>query len=523
MSSILDAELDTGSEFDGIFAASDSKTQEQIDLKDVSAELAQVLELLRIDAEFFIEFFLAEELSSEVPQFHKEIWGMLTKLDLERVLLAIPRDHAKTTLAKLCVVWYFLFTPHRFCTYLSNTNAIAKNACRDIMAFFKNSNFVAVFGHVKVLKESETESLWMFEVPMGNGRVKQCILRAVGAGQQMRGINIDNQRPDITVVDDVEDNENTESELQQKKLDKWIFGPYLKALARRKKIIWLGNMLQKTSLLARLSRNPKWNPVVFGAMVQNAVTGALTALWPSRWSIEELIEYRELGLTETWLCEMMNMPGHGENGFTSESIKYGVVPTPGGNSQIKGAFLTLDPAFGEKQHNDNSAIVVHLIPEDGPPIVGEYFHGKTDEVGLLHEMVRLATKWNAWTWGIESVAAQKVLITLFTVLLNGMGMTGQVEMLPLMAGKGDPKVGRIKAWVALMANGEYEIPEGDIEITNQLLTYNMKAKNNKDDLIDSCAYGPQMLQLYEHVIIEQFNGARESDSAPQSGRRVADV
>jgi hypothetical protein len=95
----------------------------------------------------------------------------------------------------------------------------------------------------------------------------------------MRGINIDNLRPDIAVVDDVEDNENTESEAQQKKLDRWMFGPFLKALARRKKILWLGNMLTKTSLLARLSRNPKWNPVVFGCLIKDAVTGALRPLW----------------------------------------------------------------------------------------------------------------------------------------------------------------------------------------------------------------------------------------------------
>src|SRR3546814_15220900 len=82
-----------------------------------------------------------------------------------------------------------------------------------------------------------TDSLWIFELTTPEGRVKKCILRAVGAGQQMRGINIDNQRPDMAVVDDVEDNENTESELLQKKLDRWISGPFLKALARRKKVI----------------------------------------------------------------------------------------------------------------------------------------------------------------------------------------------------------------------------------------------------------------------------------------------
>ena len=240
------------------------------------------------DCEFFIEFFLADSLDMPVPEFHKQIWARLTDLEKERILLAIPRDHAKTTLAKLVVVWYWLFTPHRFCAYLSNTNAIAKGACKDIIDYLSNPNFIEVFGKIKMVKSSENESLWVFDLPRPNGTWKRCILRAVGQGQQMRGINIDNQRPDIAVVDDVEDNENTESDSQQKKLDKWIFGPFLKALARKKKILWLGNMLQKTSLLARLSRNARWNPVVFGCLVKDAASGALEPLWPGKWTVPAL-------------------------------------------------------------------------------------------------------------------------------------------------------------------------------------------------------------------------------------------
>jgi hypothetical protein len=291
--------------------------------ENVDVDLQQVRLLLKTDAEFFIEFFLAEQLDMPVPEFHKEIWTKLTDQEKERVLLAIPRDHAKTTLAKLIVVWYWLFTSHRFAVYLSNTAPIAKGACRDIMAFLQTPNYIEVFGRIRMVKSSENEGLWLFDLPMPNGQSKRCALRAVGQGQQMRGINIDNQRPDIAVVDDVEDNENTESELQQKKLDRWMFGPFLKALARKKKILWLGNMLTKTSLLARLSRNPRWNPVVFGCLVKDAVTGALLPLWSGKWSVpalkEDFKEYRDLGLVESWMCEMMNMPGHGENGFTAES------------------------------------------------------------------------------------------------------------------------------------------------------------------------------------------------------------
>ena len=490
---------------------------------DVSVDYSDVRKRLKTDGEFFIEFFLTDQLDMPVPGFHKDVWEKITSI-AERILLAIPRDHAKTTLAKLSVIWHWLFTKHRFTTYLSNTNAIAKGACKDIIGFLKNPNFEATFGRVKMTKESEGESLWIFEMPMPGGKFKTCILRAIGQGQQMRGINIDNQRPDFAVVDDVEDNENTESPHLQKKLDKWIFGPFIKALARKKKVVWLGNMLQKTSLLARLSRNPKWNPVVYGCLVKDKVTGILQPLWPGKWSVESLQEdfkeYKDLGLVETWMCEMMNMPGHGENGFTVENLNYQPAPTP---DDIKAAWITVDPAFGLNEHNDESSIAVHVIPETGVPMTVQVVHGHFDEVRLFNEIYALAQYWGAWTWGVEAVAAQRVLIPLFNVFLAQKMMNHHVEILPLMAGRGDPKAGRIRAFAGLMSNNEWAIPESDVDITTQMLNYSFKKKEQEDDIIDSCAYGPTMMELYLSVIMANFNNQIESFGQMQFGMEVASV
>lgn len=486
----------------------DFDTVSDVETASVDADIREIKALLRLDFEFFIVFFLADQLDMEVPEFHGEIWSLLTDQEKERVLLAIPRDHAKTTLAKLAVIWYWLFTSHRFCVYLSNTNAIAKAACKDIIEYLSNANFIQVFGQVEMLKASENESLWIFNLPMGNGREKRCILRAIGQGQQMRGINIDNQRPDIAVLDDVEDNENTDSEFQQKALDRWIFGPFLKALARKKKILWLGNMLSKTCLLARLSRLPRWNPVVFGCLVKDTVTQQLEPLWPGKWTKEALKEdfeeYRNVGQIETWMCEMMNMPGHGENGFTVQQINYQASPTPDG---IVAAWITIDPAFGLHADNDETAIAVHVIPKEGLPMTVCVAHGRMDEHEMFRTTLGLATYWNAWTWGIEAVAAQKVLITLFTVLLAGIRLTDRnVEMIPLISGKGDPKVARIRAFVGSMANKEWAIPSDDIDITNQIVNYDVRKKEQEDDIVDACAYGPTMMEIYLPLIMAQAAG-----------------
>jgi len=493
--------------------------------QEVEAETSIIKKMLRENAEFFIEFFLGDSLDMPVPLFHKEIWGLLTDQEKERILLAIPRDHAKTTLAKLIVIWYWLFTSHRFCVYLSNTSPIAKGACRDIMDFMETPNFQKLYGKPRVIKQSENEGLWIFELSI-DGKTKRCILRGLGQGQQMRGINIDNQRPDIAVVDDVEDNENTESEAQQRKLDKWVFGPFLKALARKKKILWLGNMLAKTSLLARLSRNPRWNPVVFGSLVRDSETGELRPLWPGKWTVEllkeDFKEYKDLGLVESWMCEMMNMPGHGDNGFSADQINYAAIPTP---DACECAWITVDPAFGLNSQNDETAISVHVIPKaGGPPITPVCVHGHFDETRMFEEILQLAQYWNAWVWGVEAVAAQRVLIPFFNILLAQRMLMGAAEIIPLYAGRGDPKSGRIKSFVSLMANGEWAIGESDVALTEQILNYDFRKKDQEDDRIDSAAYGPSMMDEYLSLIqAKAMTGDLQINAQTQLGLEIASV
>ena len=102
-------------------------------------------------------------------------------------------------------------------------------------------------------------------------------------------------------------------------------------------------------------------------------------------------------------------------------------------------------------------------------------------------------------------------------------MSKSVELIPLMAGKGDAKVARIKSWVGLMAAGEYAIYEGAIEIVTQMVNYNMKKKSNDDDLLDSCAYGPQVLLQYEGLLIASYQGSNFETPEPSYGTEIAGV
>jgi hypothetical protein len=156
-------------------------------------------------------------------------------------------------------------------------------------------------------------------------------------------------------------------------------------------------------------------------------------------------------------------------------------------------------------------------------MVVDHRTGKFREHEIFEHMMELSHTWNAWVWGIEAVAAQRVLIPFFQILLATKLLNHGVEMIPLMAGKGDPKVARIKSWVSLMAKNEYAVYEGAVEITTQLLNYSMKKKSNRDDLIDSCAYGPQILLQYEGLLVASYMQGGLDPVSAKYGMEIAGV
>lgn len=466
------------------------------DTEDVAVGISEIKEVLKDDPEMFIQFNLGEDLIFDVPFFHIDIFLLLTSTTAMRAVLAIPRGHAKTTLSKLAVVHYFLFTDFSFIVYVSNTNPVAKEAVSDIIGFMHTENFIQVWGEIEMITKNASTGAYRFRIP---GINKICILKALGAQQQMRGINVNNQRPQLAVVDDLEDYENTDSEIQIKKLRQWVFGTFMKALDRRKqKIIWLGNMLSNDSILKSICDNPKWHSRVYGAILADG-----KPLWPDMWSIESLVddykEYQRDGQGHTWMAEMMNNPLPEGNGLIKASeITYKICPFP---EECDYAFITIDPAISEKTWADNTAIVVHgFFERYWMPV--DYYLGTTDPIRLFDLTMNLAMKWGVRVIAIEGTAYQASLQHFFPYLMQERGMYGY-DVIKLDAGA--KKTERLAPWAALLKNKEYVLPEGDFAITKQLLEYDPMRKRNDDDLIDACAYGPAVIRNYLGLIAKDIS------------------
>lgn len=486
----------------------------------VAISEADLIESLQHECVTFLAFYLGSELYMKVPEFHEEIWSELLAMvkhanipgisyNLKK-LFAVPRGFSKSTLAKLAVILFLKYTPLQFVVYASKTNGIAKNAILDILSWLESPQETALHGPTIRTKSSETESLWIIEMGIrlhvGSPPVRKiCIFKALGAEQQIRGMLRLNKRPQIMVVDDFEDNDNTATPSSQHKLDAWIMGAFLKAAdANRSIVILIGNMLRETSFLARACTLKEWNPTVYGCLVKDAKSGEIVSLWPEKHPKKQLLAeykmFKQLGTGHIWEAEMMNL--------THESIlsaDFGDVIRPMRpiKEKLDAGFLCIDPAYGKKSWNDETAITVHVrVHGFLIPVVIDSRHGHWDEAEIFEELLDLTMLWGITTWCIESEAAQRLYIPLFKLMFFERGMRQDVvTILPLTTGK-KAKASRILAFRTAVICGSYAIAEEEEAIMELLKNYNAESSEH-DDMLDSCAYGTLVWALYNETVMSQ--------------------
>lgn len=485
------------------------------DPDNVGLSKAELLQAIRTDCVTFFSFYLQDELTLEVPELHEEIWGELLgyveqlnkpmTVQFLKKLFAIPREHAKSTIAKLAVILFLKYTPLSFVLYTSKTVGHADNAIRDILLWLGSAQEAELFGPIHTIKSSETNSLWIVNIQIrtsmvGSARTKTCIFKALGAGSQVRGLLIMNKRPEIIVADDIEDVDNTTPELQPK-LDRWFFGSFLKSFAKKYFILLIGNMITDTSILARVSKEPSWNPTVFGSIVRNKITGELEPLWKGRHTVESLLEeyrmFRRMGQGSTWEAEMMNLTQEAIFRQDMKGLVYMPTPDP---EELESGALVLDPAFGENRWNDDAAITVHARVKNAKiPCIIDSWASKVNEQKLFDKMIEMSFKWGISTWIIESEAAQKLLIPLFNLLFQEAKINKDMFILLPISSDQKSKASRILAFRKIVREGSYALADTQEELSFKLGEYNPQVKKH-DDLCDSASYGTVIWAYFNETI-----------------------
>jgi len=363
----------------------------------------------------------------------------------------------------------------------------------DICDMLSHRNIRTLFGNWKLHLEVDQQAQKVFSF-----RGRNIILKAIGAGTRVRGINRKNARPDVIIMDDIQTKEQAESKEISDALLRWMLGTLGKAVSNGAcTYIFIGNMYPQNSILAMLKKNPQWTSFVVGGILADG-----SSLWEQLKPLEGLVEEYDsdlsMGHPEIFLSEILNNTDvSGASGIDFSKIpnmpdwmlEDGVEPD--------GGFILIDPSNARKG-SDDTTLNVFLV-YDGVPVMREVVHKLLTPKQTIVDALTLAFKWNIRLICVEDTAYQASLLFWFSEHCEQRGITG-FEFHPVSP-KNRAKNNRIKAGLVRCLKGQTWLhPEVRSLVISQGMEWHPLKQNNTDDIIDPLGYVEEVLKNYEGVL-----------------------
>ncbi len=215
---------------------------------------------------------------------HKELFALLDTLQTRRgrrIAVAAPRGHAKSTIVTLAyVLWCLLYHREENILIVSGTAELAKAHLANVKQELEcNPLILQNFPELKNRSGPWRKDL--IQVPSSDPKKNQSQLRALGVGQQVRGMRFREHRPTLIVADDLEERTQCDSEKQRDKRDVWFKSSLLKIGTPETNVLLLGTVVHQDSIIARLFRDDTigWDRSFYQAVEQISPRPDLWERW----------------------------------------------------------------------------------------------------------------------------------------------------------------------------------------------------------------------------------------------------
>lgn len=394
------------------------------------------------DFDFFCRYYLGNYFSAEPAPFHRDLAAMFAH---SRVAVAAPREHAKSTLVFAHLLHQVLSKKVHFIVIFRYPDLLATQTVSDLREeLVSNERIIADFGNLIGSRK------WAEGELVTSTNIK---ILALGRNSGARGVRHQQWRPDLVVVDDIEDDSSVESKDQRTKMERWFRRVVSNVVGREGRLFVIGTILHHDSLLSNLIARKDVYVTRRWAATPEA------PLWPAQWPADRLAAKRaEIGARD-FAQEFANDPANEEDQiFTAASWSHY------DDDELKGLKLdivgAIDPAVSSKKTADETAIAV----------VGEYRHprgGRTIYILDLYAQrlppqkqvalaINVKRRWPRMvTFGVEAIAYQQALLDMIRSESNDEGV--QMNAVPVVDIASD-KLRRIARIVPMFERGEIRWP-----------------------------------------------------------------
>ena len=416
-------------------------------------------ELAAFDMSYFGRAYLPHYFIRKSPHFHEEldeIWSrgvmkgrnplkeakVISRLKGSRQVVAAPRGHAKSTnFTFKDSLHAILYAYKHYILILSDSSEQAEGFLDDIKTELEdNANIIMDFGSLK------GDKAWRTGVILTKTDIKA---EAIGSGKKVRGRRHRNWRPDLIVLDDIENDENVNTPEQRRKLKNWFDKAVSKAGDTYTDIMYIGTILHYDSLLNNVLQNPRYKTKKYRAVISEATNTKLwdewegiytnlfnenheedartfyeaheeemllgvEVLWEEKLSYYDLMEIKVSEGTASFNSELQNDPIDPESAtFNPEWFDY-YEPELVDFSSPEFVFVAAnDPSLGKNKKSDTSSIInLALSTKTGYMYVADASVEKRkpdviiDDVFEMNRRLKRDYKKGFYKFGVEVVQFQ---------------------------------------------------------------------------------------------------------------------
>lgn len=472
-------------------------TPEPETVQESTFQTDQVENLARESLDFLAALAMPVVFRYLFPPVFKSIWIWLLSYvsrarDFSQLAIGLPRGFGKTMLIKIFILYCVLFTKKKFILIICGTQTKANNIISDIMSMLGESNIKKVFGDWKLGAETDRQDLKRFGF-----RGRNVIIMGAGAESDIRGITLENERPDVMIFDDIQTREDADSETVSAKLETWMVGTAMKAKSPHGCLfIFIANMYPtKHSLLRKLKHNPTWTKFIAGGILSDG-----TSLWEELQPISQLLKEYEndlaMGRPEVFFAEVLN----DENASVNNLVDLNKLPEyPFQADDIHfGNFIIIDPAT-DKPGADAVSICYFEI-HNGYPVCKKIIEGRLSPGDTIAESLKIALSKNCRLIAIESNAYQYTLKYWFEFICAQRGIIG-VEAVEVYSGSYSKNSRILNMFKQLLAGEIYVHPDCKAQVNLQISQFNPLKRDNTDGLLDCLTYAPKVIEMYGNLLL----------------------
>lgn len=467
------------------------------EIQETAFNSDQVEEVAKHSLDFLAALCMPTVFKYLFPSLFKKIWEWLIhnvqkKRDFSQLAIGLPRGFGKTMLIKIFILYCILFTDKKFILIICGTQTKANNILTDVFSMLSERNILKVFGDWKLGVETDRQDLKRFGF-----RGRNIIIMGAGAQSDIRGITLENERPDVMIFDDIQTREDADSETVSKNIETWMYGTAMKAKSPHGCLfVFIANMYPtKHSLLRKIKYNPTWTKVITGGILADG-----TSLWEDLQPITQLLREFEndlhAGRPEIFYAEVLN----DENASVNNLVDLSKLPRFDAEAQSlhQGNFIVIDPS-GDKANSDAVSIMYFEI-YDAVPVCRKCVEGRFSPGDTIREALKLALTHGCSVIAIEANAYQASLCYWFGFICTQMGILG-IHAVEVYSGSLS-KNSRILTMFKQLKAGEIIVaPEAFGAVSLQITGFNPLKRDNTDGLLDCLAYAPKVIELYGDLII----------------------